>query len=242
MLCTIVGAGPGLAASIARRFGREGLKIALLSRSPRPDLMRSLHAEGIDARAFRADASLVDDIARAFRDIEGWAGGTDTLIYNAAVMEPDTASTLTAQRALRDMATNLGGAIACVQAVLPKMQASGAGTILLTGGGLALEPYPTWTSLGAGKAALRAYGIALHKEVARDGIRVCVIAVCGIVETSGPFDPARVADAYWRLRDAPEPTPREMLYFPNGADPFYNDPTGTFRDVSFPILSPVGVA
>lgn len=242
MLCTIVGAGPGLAASLARRFGREGLKIALVSRSPRTDLMRSLQAEGIEAQDFRADASLVDDIARAFREIEDWEGRTDTLIYNAAVMEPDTASTLTAQRALRDMATNLGGAIACVQAVLPAMKASGAGTILLTGGGLALEPYPAWTSLSAGKAALRAYGIALHKEVGRDGIRVCVIAVCGIVETGGAFDPARVADAYWRVRDAPEPIPREMLYLPSDADPFYNDPMGTFRGVSFPIVAPTGAA
>ena len=241
MLCTIVGAGPGLAASIAYRFGHEGQKIALLSRSARADVVHSLKAAGIDACAFKVDASKPDDIARAFGDVEEWGGRTDTLVYNAAAMHSDSASTLTAARVLDEMATNLGGAIASVQAVLPGMMACRSGTVLLTGGGLALEPYPTWTSLGSGKAALRAYALALQKEMAPQGVRVCVIAVCGIVEAGGAFDPDLIADVYWRLHNG-DAVPRELLYLPAGSDPFYNDPIGAYRDISFPITIPVGAA
>ena len=242
MLCTIVGAGSGLSASIARRFGREGHRVALLSRSIRSDLVQHLEAEGIVARAFKVDASVPDDLARVFREVEDWEGRTDTLVYNAAAMLSGPASALTAARVLDEMATNLGGAVASVQAVLPQMKACRSGTILLTGGGLALEPYPTWTSLAAGKAALRAYGIALHKELAPDSVRVCVIAVCGIVEESGAFNPDLIADIYWRLHNSDQPPPREVVYLPAGADPFYNDPEMIYRGVSFPITVPVGAA
>ncbi len=39
-----------------------------------------------------------------------------------------------------DFRVNVGGTLAAVQAVLPGMQARGRGSILPTGGGLALDP------------------------------------------------------------------------------------------------------
>jgi hypothetical protein len=40
------------------------------------------------------------------------------------------------------------------------------GVIIFTGGGLALEPFPEWTSLALGKAALRNMAISLFKLLA----------------------------------------------------------------------------
>ena len=240
MLCTIVGSGEGLGAAIARRFGRAGGRIALVARTKRPDLVGGLNATGIDARAFQADAASEPEVKRAFASIECWAGETDVLIYNAAAMRADLASELTPSRLLEDMAINLGGALACVQAVLPTMKAKRRGTLIFTGGGLALEPYPTWTSLAAGKAALRAYSLALHKELAGEGIRVCVVAVCGIVSRGGPFDPNRIAEIYWQVHAGHEPPSREVVYLPDEADAFYNDPAGIYRPDSFPITLPLG--
>ena len=118
------------------------------------------------------------------------------------------------------------------------MRERSRGTILITGGGLALEPYPEWTSLSAGKAALRSYAIALHKALTPDDIHVAVIAVCGIVEPNGPFAPDRIAEEYWRLHEETKPNwRRELVYFPEGADPYYNDPTGAYRSTSLPIAA-----
>jgi NAD(P)-dependent dehydrogenase (short-subunit alcohol dehydrogenase family) len=53
----IVGAGPGLGLSIARRFGREGFTVALISRSAAnlDRLAAELADSGIQAAGFPAD-------------------------------------------------------------------------------------------------------------------------------------------------------------------------------------------
>ncbi len=239
MLCTIVGTGYGLGAALARRFGRGGFQIALVARTDKPALTASLAEHGVGARLFRADVSDERAIEHAFADIDRWGGQPDVLIYNAAKMSPGAASALTARSVADDMAINLGGAIACVMRVLPGMKQRRRGTIIFTGGGLALEPYPLWASLGAGKAALRAYAIALQKELASEDVRVSVVAVCGLVAPDGPFDPDLIADSYWRIHVGQQPV-REVVYVPAGSDLFYNDEGGVYRDLSFPITLPPG--
>ena len=54
------------------------------------------------------------------------------------------------------------------------MRAAGRGSILLTGGGLALDP-TGWlpaASLAVGKAGLRSLAFSMHKELAPEGIHV----------------------------------------------------------------------
>ena len=53
----IVGAGPGLGAAVARRFGAEGFSVALISRSQdRVDaLAAELSAAGVTARGYAAN-------------------------------------------------------------------------------------------------------------------------------------------------------------------------------------------
>jgi NAD(P)-dependent dehydrogenase (short-subunit alcohol dehydrogenase family) len=238
--CVVVGAGPGLGLAIARRFARGGFDVALVGRHrQRLDaLCEALLAEGHRAAGFAADAGDTESLAAAFADIAEWNGETDVLVYNAASLVADAAPDVTAQVMTDAMAVNLGSAVCAVNCVLPGMRARGRGTILMTGGGLALEPYPDWTALGAGKAALRAYAIALHKALVPEHIHAAVIAVCGVVERGGPFDPDRIAEEYWRLHAKAEPDwRRELVYLPDGADPFYNDPTAAYRTTSLPLKS-----
>lgn len=134
------------------------------------------------------------------------------------------------------MRTNVGGALTSVHQVLPDMRRHGRGTILFTGGGLALEPYPEWAALAAGKAALRSVALNLHKELLPQDIHVAVIAVCGILQPGTPFAPEIVAEEYWRLHDQPiDAADRELVYLPEGADPYYNDPHDQHSTTSQPI-------
>jgi len=236
--CVIVGAGPGLGTAIARKFAKEGFDLALISRNQKNlDRMCVVFgAEGHRARGFAADAGNEDELLSAFEKIAEWNGNFGVLIYNAAALVPDSAPDITVNLVMEKMAVNLGGAICSVNRVLPTMRGRAQGTILITGGGLALEPYPDWTALSVGKAALRSYALSLYKALAPENIHVAVVAVCGVVEPGGLFNPDDIAEEYWNLHKEAKPGwRRELVYLPEGADPYYNDPTAVYRAASLPI-------
>jgi short-subunit dehydrogenase len=216
-LCTIVGAGFGLGASLMRRFAREDYRVAILGR--RSEILESVldtePAKRANCRSFVADAARPRSIADAFHAVTDWAGETDVLIYNAAVLKERLASKLTAGHMAADMAVNLGGALSAIGQVLPAMRRRGQGTLLLTGGSLALDPIPAWAALGASKAALRSFSLALGQEVRAEGVHVAMVQICGRIEPGGFFDPDRIADTYWSLHQAkPEAFQQEIIYKP----------------------------
>ena len=105
------------------------------------------------------------------------------------------------------------------------MSERGQGAILFTGGGLALEPFAEWTSLALGKAALRSLAVSLFNELSPKGIHGAVLAICDIVKEVGPFDPDEIAKDYWRVATDPNrQANREVVFQPDGTDPFCNAP------------------
>ncbi len=196
--CAVVGFGPGLGAAIARRFAAEGF--AVLGQARDPARHAALAGPGITLAA--ADAADPGSLAAAL------AAGADILIYNAyrATIAMPGPSALTPEALAQDFVVNVAGALAAAQAVLSGMRAAGRGTILLTGGGLALNP-TNWlpaASLAIGKAALRSLALTLHAELAAEGIHAGTVTVDGAVAPGTAFDPDRVADAFWSLhRDPP---------------------------------------
>lgn len=63
----IVGAGPGLGAAAARRFGREGFSVALIARDQAKldALVAQLAEAGVTARGYSADVRDADSLAAA---------------------------------------------------------------------------------------------------------------------------------------------------------------------------------
>ncbi|HEY3565700.1 MAG TPA: SDR family oxidoreductase, partial [Casimicrobiaceae bacterium] len=77
----IVGAGEGLSASVARRFARAGMSVALAARDT--GKLESLRDE-IGATAFGCDASDPAQVARLFEFVERQSGAPDVVVYNAS--------------------------------------------------------------------------------------------------------------------------------------------------------------
>lgn len=225
--CIIIGAGPGLGEATARKFGSHGYVISLVARNEAnlSDQVGRLNDVGIEAHYASADAGNSVQLVGAIDQLQARSGSCDVLIYNAAVLRPEGPLTLTTETLRAEFDVNLVGALLAAQTVAPQMVARGRGAILFTGGGLALEPYPEWTSLALGKAALRNLAFSLYKELAPKGVHVSVIAVCGEVEPGGPFDPDAVIGEYFRLATDPQGVEdREVIIQPLGTDPHYNDP------------------
>ena len=77
----IVGTGPGLSASLARLFARNGLKVALAAR--RTDKLAALCAE-TGASAHACNAADPAEVAALFAAVEAQHGAPDVVVYNAS--------------------------------------------------------------------------------------------------------------------------------------------------------------
>ncbi|MDP3417099.1 SDR family NAD(P)-dependent oxidoreductase [Falsiroseomonas sp.] len=207
--CAILGYGPGLGAALATRFASGGYRVVGLARDP------ARHAaSGIELRA--ADAADPGSLTAALD------APVDVLICNAyrATMAAPGPSALPVAELAADFAVNVGGALAAAQAVLPGMRTAGRGSILFTGGGLALDP-TGWlpaASLAIGKAGLRSLAQTLHAELAPAGIHAGTVTVAGMIApgTAPPgiaFHPARIAEAFWSLHQDPPGAFRAEIIF-----------------------------
>ncbi len=214
-VCAIVGVGPGIGLAVARRFGREGYRLALMAR--RKGVLEgqasTLRDAGLDALAFQANAAEPETLRQAFEVVRREMASPAALVYNAAVMREALPSTLDTDDLTRDFRINVAGALVAVQQVVADMRQAGRGTVLLTGGGLSLDPWPQFASLAIGKAGLRNLTVSLAKELEPDGIHVATVTITGIVKSGTRFDPDRIADEYWNLHQQPRAAwRREVVY------------------------------
>lgn len=205
-VCTIVGAGPGVGLSVAKRFAKEGFRIALIAR--RQDMLdeykTELTRQGADVHIFSGDAGDFESLIQAFKKINGSLGDTHVLVYNAAIVRSSLPSECSPARLLEDFKVNVGGALQAAQLVIPAMKEAKKGTILFTGGGLALDPIPQYTSLAIGKAGIRSLAFTLFGEMLTQGIHVATVTIAGIVKPGTKFDPDLIANEYWRLHSQPQ--------------------------------------
>lgn len=204
-LCVIIGAGTGISLAVAERFGREGFTCALVARRAEAldEYVQQLADQSIQARGFVADAGDPESLRAALGKIHDQLGTTDVLVYNASAGQQGTPSTLDPERVVADFRVSTIGALIAAQHVIPAMQQAGTGTILLTGGGLSLNPFPQYASLAIGKAGLRNLAHSLAAELEPAGIHVATITISGFVRPNSPFDPALIAEHYWTLHTQP---------------------------------------
>jgi short-subunit dehydrogenase len=215
-VCTIVGAGPGLSLAVARRFAREGYAISLLARKVEAlnEYAAQLRQAGTTAAGFAADVADDESLKAALASSKSQLGATDVLVYNAAMMKPAQPSKLSAAEFLNDFKVNVAGGLLAAQNVLADMRAAKSGTILFTGGGLALHPSAEYTSLTIGKSGVRSLAYCLGEELEPEGIHVATVTIAGTIQAGDSrFDPDLVAENYWQLHSQPrDQWEREIVY------------------------------
>jgi short-subunit dehydrogenase len=197
-LLLIVGAGPGISLSTAKKFGREGFQVALIAR--RLDALQQYEEEllhlGIKAKGFVGDISAEDSLKSAIKSVLKTYGKIDVLLYNAAAGKPGKPTNLNAEDLINDFNISVVGALTTVKASLPYME---NGAILMTGGGLALTPYADFASLSIGKAGIRSFANSLHQELSPKGIYVGTLTIKGFVQEGTYFSAKNIANAFYRM-------------------------------------------
>lgn len=200
----IVGAGAGLSAAVARRFARQGAKLALASRHP--DKLADLAAE-LDGRTYAcdvADRASVDGLVAAVTDDLGLP---DVVLFNPSARVRGPFKELDPEAVKQALlVTCYGGYLVC-RAVLPGMAARGSGTILLTGASASVKGYARSASFAMGKFGLRGLAQSLAREFQPQGIHIAHFVIDGGIRAPGRpddgrdalLDPDAIAETYFQV-------------------------------------------
>ncbi|XP_022773955.1 very-long-chain 3-oxoacyl-CoA reductase-like [Durio zibethinus] len=185
-IATIVGVGPKLGRSIARKFAHQGYTVAILAR----DLGRlSKFADEIAREekaqvfAIRIDCSDSRSVREAFEGVLS-LGFVEVLVYNAyqpVSCHPTNFTDIKINSFEKSLAVSSLGAFLCAQQVLPGMVERGRGTILFTGCSASLNGIAGFSELCCGKFALRALSQCLAREFQPLGVHVAHIIIDGVI-------------------------------------------------------------
>lgn len=199
--CAIVGAGPGISQSVARKFLAKGHHIALISRNldKLQSIRRDLCESDAGVSVWQCDAADENKLRYVIDDIQTSHGEIEVLLFNAYSMTPGRPSVLKVPSLNESLNLNVSACLASAQAVIPSMKKAGKGKILITGGGMAIEPVSKLTALSVGKSALRALAYCLFQELESSNIHVATVTVCGMVQGGTAFDPDLIAECFMTL-------------------------------------------
>jgi short-subunit dehydrogenase len=179
----ITGASMGIGEAIAKIFAGQGASVVLLSRDAgRVEEARGRVGHGERTLAMACDVRHREEVDRAigltlhhFQKIDVWVNNAGHGLLDS-VAQMDMA-------ACREMfETNLFGAVAAMQAVIPVMRSQGGGSIINISSVAGHIPMPFHAAYSATKFALNAMGKAAGVELRKDNIHV--LTVCpGYVRT-----------------------------------------------------------
>ena len=193
----VVGAGPGVSGSVARRFAREGYDVGLLGVDEEQLVALAGDLEGLGAAVGRTVVDVTDTEATtaAIGRFGGFADRIDVLHFNPSAFREKDPLELSVPELLEDLALGVGALLTAVQAARPFMSAGGRVTV--TGSMAADRPWHRAASLGVQKAGVRNLVRSLDATLEADGIRAVTVTVRGTLAREGAFTPDRVADAIW---------------------------------------------
>ncbi|KAL0578805.1 hypothetical protein V5O48_003217 [Marasmius crinis-equi] len=197
----ILGAGPKIASAVANLFVKNGnFAVGLSSRSAENlEKYKSLLPEGTKVATAVADANDPASCVKALDTLKSALGAPSVVVFNAGSLS--LGKKPIADMTLEDMEGHLRMNVVSGFAVMQwgtkniVKDAEGRAAILVTGGGLSLQPREGMSGLAAGKAALINLAKAFKVEAPP------TIIVNGFVDTEGwpnHTSPA-IAKDYWDL-------------------------------------------
>ncbi|WP_432119133.1 SDR family NAD(P)-dependent oxidoreductase [Streptomyces sp. bgisy032] len=180
-IAVVTGASSGIGAATARRLAEAGYRVVLTAR--RKDRIEAL-AEEINAAGHRAtaypldvtDRAAVDEFATAFKTI-------GVLVNNAGgALGADPVATGDPEHWRRMYETNVIGTLNLTQALLPKLTASGDGTVVVVSSTAGHGTYEGGAGYVAAKHGAHVLAETLRLEIVGQPVRVIEIAP-GMVKT-----------------------------------------------------------
>ena len=180
-LALIIGAGPGVSASLARLLHMNGYDIALAARNT--DKLIGL-AEETHAAAYPCDVTNRGSIASLFDTV----GATpDVMIYNPSFRVRGPFVELDQEAVEKTLMVCAYGGFLMAQHAAQRMLKAGHGTILFTGASAGVKGYAKSAPFAMGKFALRGLAQSMARELHPQNIHIGHFVIDGGI--ANPRDP-----------------------------------------------------
>ena len=199
----IVGAGPGLSASLARLCARQGMRVALAARNTAK--LDGLLQEA-SARAYTCDAGDRADVESLFEAVEADFAAPDLVVYNPSFRTRGALLELDAEAVEKALRITAFGGVLVAQAAARRMLARGSGSILFTGASASVKGYAQSAPFAMGKFALRGLAQSIARELAPQNIHVAHFVIDGGILPDGAesgddsrLHPDAIAESYLHI-------------------------------------------
>ncbi|HEY3799923.1 MAG TPA: SDR family NAD(P)-dependent oxidoreductase [Caulobacteraceae bacterium] len=188
----IVGAGPGISASVARALSAAGLKVALAARNT--EKLQGLAAE-TGAALIAADASDPASVERLFAEADDRIGAPEVVVFNAAARVRGRIVDIEAADVRRAIEVSAFGGFLVTQAAAKRMVPKNKGAILLTGATASVKGFALSSGFAMGKFALRGLAQSAARELGPQGVHVVHFVIDGGVRSAIRPDPNDAPDS-----------------------------------------------
>ena len=202
----IVGTGPGLSASLARLFARNGIAVTVAAR--RIDKLDRLCAE-TGAVAHACDAADPAAVAAMFEAVDASQGAPDVVVYNASGRVRGAVVDLDPEAVRKGLEVTAFGAFLVSQQAARRMLPAKQGAILLSGATAGVKGFANSSSFAMGKFALRGLAQSMAREMSPQGVHVAHFVIDGGIRSDARpvpneapdslLDPDAIAETYWHV-------------------------------------------
>ncbi len=198
----VCGASSGLGLAAAEALAGEGANVAMFARR-REEL--DLHANRLGALAVRGDVTNGADLERLVERTLQAFGGCDVLVWNSGGPPPGPATEVSDSDLEAAFELLLLPAVRLVRLVLPHLERSAAGRIVLVTSGAVKEPTPQLALSNTIRPGVVGFAKSLSRELGPKGITVNCVA-------PGRIDTPRMTELY----GDDGPPPEELRAIPLG--------------------------
>ena len=181
-LALIVGAGPGLSASIARLCASNNMKVILASRNI--DKLNSIKKE-INAATISCDSSDIKSVQKLIKDVDK-IGVPNLVIYNPSMRIKGSITDLDPIQTQQAINVTCFGAFLVAQEASKRMLKRKSGSIFFTGASAGVKGFPNSSVFAMGKFGLRGLAQSLARELHPQNIHIGHFIIDGAINDE-PF-------------------------------------------------------